>query len=86
MIKHFLVLAIRCVEQAAPANGNVVCTDGGNLNSVCQFTCNRGYNLIGGDSNSCFDDRDNDAFGQWTSPPPFCQRKSFKYFLLVFNH
>jgi len=77
-IKKFIFcqfLAISCVEQVAPLNGNVVCTNDGNLESVCQFTCNTGFTRIGNDVTMCFDDEDEDAEGEWTSPPPTCQRK-----------
>ena len=75
IMKKLFFSAIRCVEQVAPTNGGMLCTDSNNLDSVCQFSCNFGFVFVGNEATTCLDDENNDVIGQWTSPPPECQRK-----------
>lgn len=55
-----------------PTFGRVVCSDFNNGGSVCSFTCERGYQLLGSPSSTCVDDNNGDQYGQWSKPVPRC--------------
>nr|XP_002125315.1 P-selectin [Ciona intestinalis] len=57
-----------------PTNGRVGCSDRNNEGSICEFSCDVGYAMIGAAVSTCIDDADNDEFGIWNSPAPICQR------------
>ena len=65
--------AVECTNQVAPRNGRVTCSDEANVGSVCTFTCNPTYYLVGNTRTTCFDERDGNARGRWTLPRPTCQ-------------
>jgi len=62
-----------------PANGRVDCSDGSNVGSQCDFTCNANYALNGTAQSVCRDDGDGDGFGVWSTPAPKCDRESICY-------
>lgn len=61
-----------------PANGKVTCSDANVKGSVCDYSCNKGYDLDGTNrptsSAACRDDNDGDAIGEWSIPPATCSR------------
>ncbi|CAK8692977.1 unnamed protein product [Clavelina lepadiformis] len=68
-------LKIRCrPSHDHPTNGGVTCTDSNKIESVCRFTCNEGYSLIGSPDSHCEDDFDDDSEGRWSSLAPTCRR------------
>ena len=66
---------MRCLEQVAPVNGAVNCTNAENVDSVCTFSCNIGYQLTGNQEITCFDDLNGDKRAIWTNPAPVCEGK-----------
>nr|XP_002125765.3 P-selectin [Ciona intestinalis] len=56
-----------------PMNGDVVCTDGNMIGSLCVFTCNPGFMLQGPPTSTCVDDNNGDISAVWDQPPPICQ-------------
>ena len=75
--KILFFLEIRCnPERFVLENGNVDCSDGDKLGSICSFSCNNGYTLSSGSpATTCMDE--NDREGQWSNPPPSCVCKLF---------
>lgn len=63
-----------CPEtQTAPENGEVTCSDGSFLGSVCEFSCNKGYELKGASMITCRDLQNNgDAEVEWSDSTPVC--------------
>nr|XP_039253479.1 sushi, von Willebrand factor type A, EGF and pentraxin domain-containing protein 1-like [Styela clava] len=55
-----------------PTFGRVDCSDSNNGGSVCRFTCENGYQLLGSPTSTCVDDENGDQYGRWTSPVPRC--------------
>ncbi|XP_078481037.1 sushi, von Willebrand factor type A, EGF and pentraxin domain-containing protein 1-like isoform X3 [Ciona intestinalis] len=57
---------------SAPSNGSINCTDFGQLDSQCHFSCDSGFFLRGNDITTCNDD-DNNGEGEWSSDPATCR-------------
>lgn len=56
-----------------PINGRKTCNGEGELGDKCDFTCNRGYELIGYDSTVC--QRTASTFeAEWSKPTPTCKK------------
>ncbi|KAJ8050871.1 hypothetical protein HOLleu_04239 [Holothuria leucospilota] len=55
-------------ESSHPNNGNVICSDGNNYQSVCDYTCDKGFKL----SDPALDSRFCDGHG-WSKKEPFCK-------------
>nr|CAB3265952.1 E-selectin [Phallusia mammillata] len=69
--------AITCLPiHVAPANGEVVCTNSNFFASVCEFTCEPEYFMIGDDVSVCGRAPSGGIFGIWSNRAPVCQRKS----------
>nr|XP_026692445.1 P-selectin isoform X1 [Ciona intestinalis] len=49
------------------------CSNGNHVGSVCRFTCEAGYEMIGSQSITCRDILDADVNGVWSSLPPTCR-------------
>lgn len=49
-------------------NGDVTCTNGSEVDSVCVFQCNEGYEMYGEASLTCESNGDT----RWTNNPPSC--------------
>lgn len=61
------------VKQNDPLNGEVTCTDGSFMGSMCEFKCNDGYELIGPVAIICRDlAYDGDAEIEWSDTAPVC--------------
>ncbi|KAK7496782.1 hypothetical protein BaRGS_00011991 [Batillaria attramentaria] len=57
----------RCSPRASSfANGQMSCTNSNMYGSVCSFSCNSGYRLVGSSTNTCTGN------GQWSSNQPRC--------------
>ena len=63
----FLSTAVDCGTLPNPVNGQVS-TTGTTLGQTATYSCNTGYNLIGGSTRTC------QATGAWSGSPPTCQR------------
>uniref|UniRef100_H2Z6L6 Sushi domain-containing protein n=1 Tax=Ciona savignyi TaxID=51511 RepID=H2Z6L6_CIOSA len=62
-------------ELDQPANGNIICSDRNNEGSVCSFSCDDDYVLVGEAERTCMANV-NSARGTWdNSPSPVCERK-----------
>ncbi|XP_077972123.1 P-selectin-like [Styela clava] len=62
-----------------PINGTIKCTDKNNLDSVCTFKCNPGYDLVGTTqtlvTSKCGNDFDGNSVGEWSlKTPPKCEK------------
>jgi len=67
-------LAICKDEISAPENGEVECSDGQNLGSVCAFYCDPGFALLGEEASTCVSEGiGNTASWKWDNPIPRCQ-------------
>uniref|UniRef100_H2ZPN8 Sushi domain-containing protein n=1 Tax=Ciona savignyi TaxID=51511 RepID=H2ZPN8_CIOSA len=60
----------------APTNGFVSCTNDAFLGSVCEFSCDDSYKLIGNPICSCTMGSDGGLVGRWSDYAPVCLRKS----------
>ncbi|XP_050014365.1 P-selectin [Alexandromys fortis] len=61
--------ATKCPGIFAPDQGSLDCShDHGefSIGSICRFSCNKGYELVGSTSVECT------VSGRWSSPPPTC--------------
>ena len=65
-----LLTAVNCGILANPANGQVSHTAGTTLGQTATYSCNTGYNLVGGNIRTC------QAMG-WSENAPTCQRMLF---------
>jgi len=64
---------ITCPALAAPANGNAPsCTNTNLFNSVCSFTCQTGFSLVGNADLTCTGDGSSNI-GAFNSAPPTCE-------------
>ena len=63
-----LSTAVNCGTLANPANGQVSHTVGTTFGRASTYTCNTGYNLVGGSTRTC------QATGVWSGSAPTCQR------------
>ena len=64
---YFLIFTVDCGSLTDPANGQVTHTAGTSLGQTATYSCNTGYNLIGGSTRTC------QATGQWNASIPTCQ-------------
>ena len=62
-----LSTAVNCGTLANPANGQVSHTVGTTFGRASTYTCNTGYNLVGGSTRTC------QATGVWSGSAPTCQ-------------
>ena len=58
--------AVNCGTLPNPTNGQVN-TTGTTLGQTATYSCNPGYNLVGGSTRTC------QATGAWSGSPPTCQ-------------
>ena len=66
---HYLILhstAVDCGTLTNPSNGQVN-TTGTTLGQTATYSCNPGYNLVGGSTRTC------QATGSWSGSVPTCQ-------------
>ena len=66
------MLAITCPPLSPPNDGEKVCTDSENYESVCTFSCNEGFSLVGEEQLTCIDDGGT-TDGRWDNGAPTCQ-------------
>ena len=65
---YFLIFtAVDCSPLPGPANGRVDHTAGTTFGQTATYSCNTGYNLIGGSTRTC------QATGEWNASIPTCQ-------------
>ncbi|XP_039253130.2 P-selectin-like [Styela clava] len=57
-----------------PPNGGTYCNDGHYLGSVCSFSCDESYYLIGAGSSTCIEGKSDDM-PHWDEETPECKRK-----------
>ena len=62
----FFPIVVSCGTLANPANGQVGHT-GSTFGQTATYSCNTGYNLVGGSTRTC------QATGVWSGSPPICQ-------------
>ena len=55
-----------CGLLPSPRHGSVLCSDGGTFGSVCTFTCDQGYSLVGSEERAC------EADHAWSGSQPYC--------------
>ena len=58
-----------CGTLTNPANGQVSHTAGTTFGQTANYSCNTGYNLVGGSSRTC------QATGVWSASVPTCHRR-----------
>ncbi|XP_076818198.1 sushi, von Willebrand factor type A, EGF and pentraxin domain-containing protein 1-like [Clavelina lepadiformis] len=67
--------ACRAITCEPPRNnlidGTIACSDGNNLDSVCQYECSEGFALIGPTESVC-ENLDADSVGEWSTGLPTC--------------
>ena len=63
----FFPTAVNCGTLTNPANGQVNHTGETTFGQTATYSCNTGYNLVGGSSRSC------QATGVWSGGAPTCQ-------------
>uniref|UniRef100_H2Y7G0 Uncharacterized protein n=1 Tax=Ciona savignyi TaxID=51511 RepID=H2Y7G0_CIOSA len=61
-------IKVQCSVLADPDNGGMRCTEANKYQSICTFSCNAGYELIGHSTSECQHDR------QFSNSAPFCQK------------
>ena len=59
---------MECGSLTAPDNGQVDLTSGTTFGQNATYSCNTGYNLVGGSTRMC------QATGVWSGSAPTCQR------------
>lgn len=59
-----------------PENGDVECRGIGELGTVCEFTCDAGYDMIGSDKTTC---QRTPTGGKWSHPAPICKEVRCTY-------
>ena len=64
-----LSTAVDCGTLTNPANGQVRHISGTTFGQTATYSCNVGYNLVGGSTRSC------QATGVWSRSAPTCQRR-----------
>uniref|UniRef100_H2Z6L8 Uncharacterized protein n=1 Tax=Ciona savignyi TaxID=51511 RepID=H2Z6L8_CIOSA len=70
----------QCQPLSPPANGQINCTNGNELGSLCQFTCDPNYMLTGDPISECVTGANGSPV--FDNPPPICERK----IIIVLNH
>ena len=68
-----------CVVLSSPSNGDIVLSNGTAMNSQAQYTCDRGYVLVGNTTRICGPDG-------WTGEEPTCVGKYMYEQQLVANY
>ena len=63
-----LSIAVNCGALTNPDNGSVSHTAGTTFGQTATYSCNTGYNLVGGTTLIC------QATGVWSGNAPTCQR------------
>ncbi|XP_067119643.1 sushi, von Willebrand factor type A, EGF and pentraxin domain-containing protein 1-like isoform X2 [Centruroides vittatus] len=63
--------ALKCPTVQIPKNGNVQCTNNGYWRSICNFSCDDGYTLVGQPSILC---KENGKHINWNSSIPTCEK------------
>ena len=66
-INIFHLTAVDCDTLADPTNGQVSHTGGTTFRQTATYSCNTGYNLVGGGNRTC------QATGLWSGSAPACQ-------------
>nr|XP_039271172.1 sushi, von Willebrand factor type A, EGF and pentraxin domain-containing protein 1-like [Styela clava] len=70
--------AIKCLPLGtAPEFSSVQCLGKPPYRAVgtsCTYRCKAGYNIVGSARTTCVGRSDGTSLGDWSSPPPFCQR------------
>ena len=59
--------AVDCGTLTNPANGSVTHSGGATFGQTANYSCNTGYNLVGGSTRIC------QATRTWSGSPPTCQ-------------
>ena len=72
---NFFVSAIRCPPLVFPNKGFVNCSGLANLNTVCLFECEHGYELVGNKTTQCIKNFADETFGEWTNKQLICEGK-----------
>ena len=62
-----LLTAVSCGTLSNPNNGRVSHTGGTTFGRTATYSCNTGYNLVGGSTCTC------QAIGVWSGSAPTCQ-------------
>ena len=62
----FTILTVGCSNLANPVNGQVSHTAGTILGQTATYSCNTGYNLVGGSTRTC------QNTGVWSGSAPTC--------------
>ena len=63
----FLLTVVDCGTLTNPANGQVSHTAGTTFGETATYSCDPGYNLVGGNTRMC------QATGNWSGSTPACQ-------------
>lgn len=60
-----------------PENSEIECTGSSSrtIGTKCTYTCDPGYKLVGFGRITCVSRSDGSANGDWSAPPPICERK-----------
>jgi len=64
---------ITCPALNNPENGEISCDDSNKYGSVCSFTCNDGFVLLGMQNLTCEGNENNSINGTWNGDTPFCE-------------
>ena len=68
MMCPFFLTGVDCGTLTNPANGLVSHTAGTTFGQTATYSCNTGYNLVGGSIQTC------QATGVWSASAPTCHR------------
>lgn len=69
-IRFCLFIEAFCDQLLSPANGLVMFTDGDNVSSNANYSCDVGYKLTGDENRTCT--TDGTTVPQWTGTDPTC--------------
>ncbi|XP_073414050.1 E-selectin-like [Dendrobates tinctorius] len=58
---------VECPSLVAPENGLMGCKDGTTYNSMCEFSCSEGFEMVGSSELRCL------SSGQWSFSVPLCK-------------
>ena len=67
---YFILIVVDCGTLNDPANGRVSHTAGTTFEQTATYSCNTGYNLVGGSTRTC------QASGAWSGNAPTCEGRS----------
>ncbi|XP_039252894.2 P-selectin-like [Styela clava] len=73
------------VSPISPANGYVECSDSNYLGSICYYTCDLAYGLVGSEQTTCLEDYKYMTLG-WNNEQPQCIKKECAYLPSVPYH